>query len=171
MQDREELIERYFYLNFNYIEIIAFLALRHGILLSLRHLKRIERQRSLGRGGRPSDGWDVFAAIEQELSGSGSSIGYRQMHQRLQIDYHLQVDRETVRHISKALDPDGVETPSRRRLQRRKYRSKGPDFIWHIDGYDKLKPFGLCIHDAIDGYNCRILWLQVCPWIIADFYL
>ena len=64
------------------------------------------------------------------------------MHQRLQIGYHLQVDRETVRLILKVLNPDGVETRSRRRLQRRKYRSKGPDFIWHIDGYDKLKPFG-----------------------------
>ena len=84
------------------------------------------------------------------------------MHQRLQIGYHLQVDRETVRLILKVLDPDGVETRSRRRLQRRKYRSKGPDYIWHIDGYDKLKPFGFCIHDAIDGHSRRILWLRVC---------
>jgi len=130
--------------------------------LSLRQLKRILRQRSLRRRGRPSDVWDVLAAIEQELSRSGSSIGYRQMHQRLQIGYYLQVDRETVRLILKVLDPDGVETRSRRRLQRQKYRSKGPDFIWHIDGYDKLKPFGFCIHGAIDGYSRRILWLRVC---------
>ena len=176
LQDREELVERYFMLNFNYSEIIAFLALGHGVLLSLRHLKRILRRRSLRRRGQPSDGWDVIAAIEKELSGSGSSIGYRQMHQRLQISHHLQFDRETVRQIVKALDPDGVEMRSRRKLQRRKYRSKGPDFIRHIDGYDKLKPFGFCIHGAIDGYSRRILWLQAClsnndPWVIAGFYL
>ena len=140
------------------------------------HLKRILRRRSLRRRGQPSDGWDVIAAIEKELSGSGSSIGYRQMHQRLQISHHLQVDRETVRQIVKALDPDGVEMRSSRKLQRRKYRSKGPDFIWHIDGYDKLKPFGFCIHGAIDGYSRRILWLQAClsnndPWVIAGCYL
>ena len=170
LQGREELVERYFMLNFNCSVIIAFLALGHGALLSLRHLKRILRRRSSRRRGQPSDGWDVIAAIEKELSGSGSSIGYGQMHQRLQISHHLQVDRETVRQIVKALDPDGVEIRSRRKLQRQKYRS------WHIDGYDKLKPFGFCIHGAIDGYSRRILWLQAClsnndPWVIAGFYL
>lgn len=39
----------------------------------------------------------------------------------------------------------------------------GPNFIWHIDGYDKLKPYGFCIHGAIDGYSRRILWLEVGP--------
>ena len=28
---------------------------------------------------------------------------------------------------------------------------KGPDFVWHIDGYDKLKPYGFPIHFCIDG--------------------
>ena len=28
---------------------------------------------------------------------------------------------------------------------------QGPDFVWHMDGYDKLKPFGFCIHECIDG--------------------
>ena len=176
LYERDGLIERYFMLGFDYIEIVAFLALGHGIFLSLRQLKRILRQRSLRRRGRPSDGWDVLAAVENELNGSGSSVGYRLMHQRLRIDYHLQVDRETVRLVLKALDPEGVEARSKRKLRRRKYRSKGPDFIWHIDGYDKLKPFGFCIHGAIDGYSRRILWLKVSfsnndPWIIASYYL
>lgn len=64
-------------LNLNSIEIIAFRALGHGVRLSLRQLKRILRQRSLRRRDRPSDGWDVLAAIEQELSRSGSSLGYQ----------------------------------------------------------------------------------------------
>ena len=33
--------------------------------------------------------------------------------------------------------------------------------MWHLDGYDKLKPFGFPIHGAIDGYSRRILWLRV----------
>lgn len=28
---------------------------------------------------------------------------------------------------------------------------KGPDFVWHIDGYDKLKPYGFTIHGCVDG--------------------
>ena len=28
---------------------------------------------------------------------------------------------------------------------------QGPNFIWHVDGYDKLSHFNLCIHGCIDG--------------------
>ena len=66
-----------------------------------------------------------------------------------------------MRNVLKTLDADGVERRSKHRLKRRKYQSKGPNYIWHIDGYDKLKPFGFCIHGAIDGYSRRILWLEV----------
>ena len=59
---------------------------------------------------------------------------------------------------------------------RRKYKTKGPNYLWHIDGYDKLKPFGFCIHGAIDGYSRRVLWLEVGPSnndpsIVAKYYL
>ena len=65
------------------------------------------------------------------------------------------------------LDPTGTSQRYTRRLKRRVYRSKvsgyipnlkycinyiqGPNFAWHCDGYDKLKPFGLPIHGCIDG--------------------
>ena len=48
--------------------------------------------------------------------------------------------------------------------------------MWHLDGYDKLKPFGFAIHGAIDGYSRHILWLKVGqtnndPKVIASYYL
>ena len=55
----------------------------------------------------------LLNAIETELEGSGNSIGYRQMHQRLRIDYGLVVQKETVRVIIKELDPAGVQSRSR----------------------------------------------------------
>ncbi|XP_067022026.1 uncharacterized protein [Acropora muricata] len=98
------------------------------------------------------------------------------MHQRLIIKYGQRINRESVRLILKALDPEGVEDRSRRRLRRRKYRAKGPNYIWHMDGYDKLKPFGFCVHGAIDGYSRRILWLEVGttnndPSVIAQYFI
>ena len=98
------------------------------------------------------------------------------MHQRLRIDYGLVVSRETVRLALKMLDPEGVERRSQHKLKRRTYSARGPNFIWHLDGYDKLKPFGLCVHGAIDGYSRRILWLEVGssnnnPRIVARYFL
>ena len=71
------------------------------------------------------------------------------------------IDKETVRLCLKILDPSGVALRIFRRLQRRAYLSAGPDHIWYIDGYDKLKPRGFAIHGAIDGYSRRIFWLHV----------
>lgn len=84
------------------------------------------------------------------------------MHQRMLSDHGVVIDRETVRCIIKGLDPEGVEMQSKRRFRRR-YAASGPNFIWHLDGYDKLKPYRFCIHGAIDGYSRRILWLEVGP--------
>ncbi len=49
------------------------------------------------------------------------------------------------------LDPEGVNIRKQRRLKRRLYRNPGPNYAIHIDGYDKLKPYGFAIHGAIDG--------------------
>ena len=76
----------------------------------------------------------------------------------------------------KALDPEGVERRSRHCLVGRKHHASGPNIIWHINGYDKLKPFGFCIHGAIDGYSHHIMWLEVDhsntnPYTIANYFL
>ena len=174
--ERDELIERYFSIGLGYDEILLFLALLHSITLSIRQLKRILRSRGLRRRGNRSDPRQVCRAVEEELRGSGSTIGYRHMTQRLGVNYGLVVDKATVRELLKILDPDGVAARSRHRLRRRQYRTKGPNHLWHIDGYDKLKPFGFCVHGAIDGYSRRIMWLEVGPSnndpsIIAQYFV
>ena len=60
-------------------------------------------------------------------------------------------------------DSEGVDYRSRIRLWKRKYFTKGPNYIWHVDDYRKLKPFGFVIHGAIDGYSRCILWVHVGP--------
>lgn len=81
-----------------------------------------------------------------------------------------------VRRIIKSIDPDGVTRRQRRRLHRRKYISQGPNFVWHIDGHDKLKPFGFSIHGCLDGFSRKVMWLEVgptnkMPEIVAKYYL
>lgn len=83
---------------------------------------------------------------------------------RLFVNYGLVVDKETVRELLNILDNDGVAARSRHRLQRRQYRTEGPNHLWHIDMYDKLTPSGVCVHSAIDGYSQRIYMVRSQPF-------
>ena len=98
--DRSCLIERNFNLGLNSSEILSFLLLVHGVRLSIRQIKRVLFSMGLCRRKNHSDPHVVIAAIEKELEGSGSLIGYRQVHQRLRVDYGLVVCRETERQFS-----------------------------------------------------------------------
>ena len=61
------------------------------------------------------------------------------MHQNLR-QKKLVANRETVRTATRSLDPEGVTARSRRRLHRRVYNARGPNYVWNIDSYDKIKP-------------------------------
>uniref|UniRef100_A0A1X7U275 Integrase core domain-containing protein n=1 Tax=Amphimedon queenslandica TaxID=400682 RepID=A0A1X7U275_AMPQE len=55
-------------------------------------------------------------------------------------------------------------------------RLTGPNFLWHLDKYDKLTPYGIVIHGCIDGYSRKILWWKVGsanndPHIIGHYYI
>ena len=124
---------------------------------------------------RKSNITEVTQAILQNFSGSSKSFGYRLMHQKLCVDGFID-NRETVRVLLKVLDADGVELRSPHRLARRVYFSVGPNYLWHMDRYDKIKPYGFEIYDAIDGFSRKILWLRVSssnnnPKVIASSYM
>ena len=97
------------------------------------------------------------------------------MQKKLQQKYHLAIPRKVVAELLREIDPVGVVHRSYSRLVRRSYVSPGPDFTWHVDGYDKLKPYGFAVSGCIDGFSRRILWLEVAntnndPDVIASYY-
>ena len=153
-----ELLKLYFHLGLHYKEIVWILAHNHGIIISLRHLKRKLRELGLYRRKQWTNYCEVVAFLKKELQASGQLHGYRMMHAKC-ISNGLEVRKEDVRLILSLLDPAGVQSRQRGRLRRRAYYAKGPNYIWHIDGYDKLKPFGFCISGCIDGYSRNIIWL------------
>ncbi|KAK3729180.1 hypothetical protein QZH41_000583 [Actinostola sp. cb2023] len=88
----------------------------------------------------------------------------------------FQVPRQTVEQYLREMDPDGCEARTRRRLKRRVYVNQGPNCCWHMDGYDKLKPYGFPIHGCIDGFSRKMLWLRLSrsnnnPSVVANWYL
>ena len=174
---RDQLIRQYFQQNYTNKEIACFLAVQHGIVLCVRTIKRVLKRLNLKRASKrhQSPVELIIQAILDEHDISGSFLGYRQLTQRLRRKYNLNVTRDIVMNYVRVIDPEGVDL-RRRRLKRRKYASPGPNFLWHVDGWDKLAPFGFYIHGAIDGYSRRILWLEVGasnknPRFIAWHYL
>ncbi|XP_067931711.1 uncharacterized protein [Watersipora subatra] len=99
--------------------------------------------------------------LKHEVDTTGADIGYRAIQVRLQLSYGITVSREVVRQQLLEGDPQGVELQRRGTLRRRVYVNKGPNYLIHVDGYDKLKRYGLRIHGAIDGYSKKLLWLYV----------
>ena len=172
--EREELIAFFFHLGLSQTELLACLALRHGILISNRHLKRLLKNQMLYRKKYYSDIVEVAEYIDQVLMTSGKLHGYRWFHTKC-IMAGFVVNQEMVRILLKLFDPQGVEMRKRKRLQRRQYRNEGPDSLWHMDGYDKLSPYGICIHGCIDGYSRNIIWLEAYktnsdPKVVAGYF-
>ncbi|XP_019737807.1 uncharacterized protein LOC109523234 isoform X1 [Hippocampus comes] len=169
------LIEFYFEIGLKYKDIKSVLDVKYGFQISERHLKRVLNQRGLFRRKTFNDLGVLVDFIRNQLQHSGQLHGYRWMYSKCR-EYGLLVRKEDVRLVLKELDPRGVSLRQARRLRRRNYFSKGPNFIWHMDSYDKLKPFGICINGAIDGFSRKIMWLNAYttssdPKLIGGYYI
>ncbi|KAG5884322.1 hypothetical protein JTB14_027652 [Gonioctena quinquepunctata] len=86
------------------------------------------------------------------------------------------VQQESVRLALNIHDPEGVTLRRRNRLRRREYFSKGPNFLWHIDSFDKLKPYGIAINSCIDGFSRNVLWHKAAftnndPAVISGYFM
>ena len=175
MDLRTALIRHYFNLGLKYKDIVHVLFNTHGLRLSLRQLKRILEKISLHRRKGETDIMYVVDFIIHEQRGSGSLHGYRWMYQKLKC-HGLNPRKEDVRLLLRLLDPEGTELRQRHCLRRRQYHAKGPNYIWHVDSYDKLRPYGICINGCIDGYSRKIIWLNSFrtssdPRVIGGYYV
>ena len=159
----EGIIRYYFKNGYPYSAIIQMLRRYHGKCISLRTLhRRLRSYNNLRRRNSNYRSQTVTDLIVDEINRNGNTKGYRAMHQIL-VRKGCNVNRETVRQALKEIDPEGVKLRSKNRLERRKYFAAGPNDIWHVDGNDKLKPYGFSIHGCIDGYSRKIIWLKLSP--------
>lgn len=170
-----QLIEDYFNMDLLYTVIVEVLFLNHDINISLRQVKRHLKEMGLARRGAYSSTKSLFTFLDFQIAGRGSLHGYRWMHQQCKAK-GLKVKREHVRLMLNTIDPVGLQLRSKRRLKRREYYSGGPNFCWHMDSYDKLKKYGLCINGCIDGYSRKLVWLKVGrtssnPRVIARYFV
>ncbi|XP_019850439.1 PREDICTED: uncharacterized protein LOC100641674 isoform X2 [Amphimedon queenslandica] len=144
--------------------------------IHIRYIQRTLKEAGYSTLQRRDSIEKVKIAINIELHGSGCLLGYRSMWHRLKKKYNLSVTRDVVMMLLATMDAAGTTQRKSRRLNRRIYLNKGPNYLWHMDGYDKLKPYGIAIHGCIDGYSRKILWLKAGssnndPHIIAHHYV
>ncbi|XP_030607838.1 uncharacterized protein LOC115795856 [Archocentrus centrarchus] len=169
-------IHEYFESGHTYEVILDMLRTNHDVSFSMRTLKTHLKEAGLYRRRNYSPLPEVRHAIMTELRGPGQLFGYRTMWQVLKQKHKLRVKRDGVMRLLRQLNPQGIAMRTRRRFTRRTYHSMGPNYIWHVDGYDKLKPFGLALSGCIDGFSRRMMWL-VCgatnnnPSVIALNYI
>jgi hypothetical protein len=81
---------------------------------------------------------------------------------RLKSDISVPQDMAHVQYTS--IFPD--QTSQRRfgddgKKVRRNFWSLSPNFLWSLDGYAKLSPYGFQIYACIDAYSRRIMWIYV----------
>ena len=98
------------------------------------------------------------------IQGTGFCIGYRssvaKMYQKLD-ECFIQCSTGFVAQKMKYLDPVNVDTRRGRALRRCLYYGKSPNKVWHLDSYDKFKPFGFVSKGCVDGGSRCILWLNI----------
>lgn len=96
-------------------------------------------------------------AVNRRLDGFGRHYLYTHFRK-----HGCVIPRDPLFKIYRELNPDAVarrRTAQQRR--RREFIVPGPNFIWSIDGYDKLKRFGIEIYACIDAYSRYVLWVYV----------
>jgi len=170
-----EFVKGYFQLGIKISDIRTLLAVRHGINRSTRQILRVLHGHGLFRRKNPDSVLEAATFIDHQLTEAGQMHGYRMMHRKC-LQSGLRVSRDVVYGIMKVLDPQGINCRLSRRLKRRRYFARGPNHIWHMDGYDKLKPYGICIHGCIDGFSRELIWLEAHntnndPKVIAGYFI
>lgn len=101
-----DIITFYFELGMSYKDIVRSLSLKHGYVISEKHLKRMLKFNGLCR--RKFAGLnEVLEFIIDQLNGPGRLHGYRWMHQKC-LETGILVRKEDVRIILKELDHDFI---------------------------------------------------------------
>jgi hypothetical protein len=141
----------------------------HEIDTTARHVKEI----------RLENGWlrrndDLESAKAQEASTFNLiqelfSDGHIRQYGRRQLIAHLSHKHghrprgNDVRKALQVLDNYGVTSrvPGMKKKRQENYTVPGPDWLWCLDGHDKLARYGFEIYGSVDAYSRKIVWFFV----------
>jgi transposase InsO family protein len=94
-------------------------------------------------------------------SGQIHGYGARLLQQWFRKEGYL-TTRDRLYNIVRQLDPAGVKARTTDANRKKgEYIVPGPDYVWSMDGHEKLSPWGFEIYACIDAYSRCILWIYV----------
>jgi hypothetical protein len=97
----------------------------------------------------------TYNVVLQHLkSGQSARYGISYTHTIARMTANCFISRDQIAEMNRQLDPIGVASrTAQAHRQRSRYRVKGPNRVWSIDGHDKLTRFGIEIYGIIDAYS------------------
>jgi hypothetical protein len=72
----------------------------------------------------------------------------------------LHVPRALLRGVQSFLDPLGLQQRPARRLRSRQFSVPVPNYMWHMDSFNKLTTFCIRVNGCIDGFSRYITWMH-----------
>ena len=168
----EPLIERVKYLYFNYgfsdQSIIRDLQ-REGYDINPWALRQIRYKHGMKRRARTDEEKQesldrAIAFLQQDLRQSSAILGFGKglLYQYVRQQAQVTVSQRRLYDFYRSVFPE--EVANRRDgnfKQRGQFIVPGPNFLWSLDGYEKLKKFGFQIYGCIDAYSRCIIWFFI----------
>ena len=158
-------VKRLWHMNINSSEMLYILQEDPRFTsLTLATLKRLRlKHRFLFRNYSEADqelahqtAYDIV--LQHLQSGQSARYGITYSHTIARMTANCFISRNQIAEMNRQLDPVGVATrTAQAHRQRSRYRVKGPNRVWSIDGHDKLTRFGIEIYAMIDAYAQFIL--------------
>jgi hypothetical protein len=101
----------------------------------------------------------TYQQVAHLLDGPGRTFG-REWFMAYLRDHGYKARRLDVSNAQKILDPEDVaqRQPGFRKPRLENYVTSGPNFLWCLDGHDKLAQYGIQIYAAVDAYSRKIIW-------------
>lgn len=169
-QDSERLRERMQELFFHMVLNDHFMLLQlhsEGFIITKTGLSRIRRELGLWRRQTPEMVTERLTELrrfftdEAEKNTKLESYGRTYLYVYVRQHQHV-LSRRALYECFRDFYPGSItERWNTMRYRRTGWTAPGPDFIWSLDAYDKLKAWGFEIYASIDAYSRFITWFYV----------
>jgi hypothetical protein len=102
--------------------------------------------------------------LQEDLQRSSAILGFGKglLYQYVRQQAQVPVSQRRLYDFYRSVFPE--EVAGRRDgnfKQRGDFKVPGPNFLWSLDAYEKLKRFGFQIYSCIDAYSRCIIWFFI----------